>query len=235
MPLEPTLGQLGALFGRCSQDRADRSLAALLVRTDGLPDPSAPGHCDALLWWVNQWGCRIRLPRDGEEQAFARSLSAWWSEWHAVLPDAEIAAVSDRDIDRLAEAYEGLARRPATGHVKHGASTWRRSFGPTAAAKILYVLRPGTATPWDAAIARSTVGGTTSEHFRRHLVTARAWARSALDEAAAAGVADIPAYVGRSKSSLAKILDEWHYLTITRREPRPPVFLLRVGVPFPAR
>ena len=97
-----------------------------------------------------------------------------------------------------------------------------RHVGPTAASKIMFALRPDTVAPWDATIAQRTTGGTKSQHFAQHLTTARLWATSTLDEAARAGVAHIPTHVGRPNSSLAKIYDEWQYLTITRNAPAPP-------------
>lgn len=224
-PIEPTLGQLIALFKLCPQDRADRSLATLRQRTGPTPDPSEPEHCDEVLRWVNQWGCRIRRPRPGEPDTFARNLSAWWSAHAATLPTTALSETDEHDISLLADAYHALAHLPATHPIRTRASTAIRRFGPTAASKIMFVLRPDTVTPWDAAIARRTTGGTTRQHFVRHLTAARLWTTSTLDEAARVGIADIAAHVGRPNSSLAKIYDEWQYLTITRDAPvqsRPP-------------
>lgn len=97
-----------------------------------------------------------------------------------------------------------------------------RTIAATAASKIMYVLRPETVPPWDAAIAKATVGGTSRQHFARHLTAARAWASALLAEARRLGVEDVPAHVGRPGSSLARIRDEWMYLTITANHPIPP-------------
>ena len=60
--------------------------------------------------------------------------------------------------------------------TRNGVPAGYRTIGPTAASKIMFVLRPHTVPPWDAAIARSTTGGTSLDHFRRHLEAARVWA-----------------------------------------------------------
>lgn len=220
--IEPTLDQLAALVARHPQSRADRSLAALRAATGGAPDPVIPQHCDSLLRWLNQWGCRIRLPRAGEPEVFARELAAWWSARGAQLPTAPLHQLEDQQIDLLAQAYADLAARPATTAVPVGPRGRARRVAPTAAAKLMFVLRPETVTAWDARIAQRTVGGTSAQHFAAHLRRARRWCVDVLAEAEHAGIDDdIPMHVGRPTSTVAKLLDEWHYLTITRGKSAP--------------
>lgn len=208
--IEPTLDQLAAVFGNESQQKADPSLAKLLSTTGGHLDLGSPQHRCELLRWLNRWLCRIRYPRDGEPDLFGGSLITWHKE-HADLPESPIANIHLADIDRLRDAYDDLSRKSATP---------RHTIGPTAASKILFVLRPETVPPWDMRIAVKTVGGVTKVHFAEHLTQARAWAEAILAEAAAEGITDIAAYVGRPVSTIAKVWDEWHYLTITRATAR---------------
>lgn len=204
-----------------AQSRADRSLSALRAATGGAPDPAIRQHCDSLLRWLNQWGCRIRRPRPGECAVFADQLAAWWSTYGTRLPAASLHRLDDAQIDLLAEAYADLAQRPATAPVPVGHSARARRVAPTAAAKLMFVLRPATVTAWDARIAHRTVGGTSAQHFAEHLRRARRWCEGVLAEAERAGIDDIPAHVGRPTSSLAKLMDEWNYLTITRGKSAP--------------
>jgi hypothetical protein len=203
---EPTLDHLDALFRRYPQATADASLATLREATGGVVDLSFQQHRCDVLHWLNKWLCRIRYPREGEPDIFGESLTAWHVEYPG-LPESPVVGLGPAEIDVLANAYSALAKRPATP---------RRTIGPTAASKILFVLRPETVPPWDRRIARRTVGGVTRTHFAAHLTQAQAWATATLADAAARGITDVPAYVGRPTSSLAKIWDEWHYLTITR-------------------
>ncbi len=134
---------------------------------------SRAAHREALLRWLNSWGCRIRL---------------------AAVP-------------------------VATGRVA-------RSLGPTAAAKALYAVRPRVVMPWDAAVAARLYGRRDGAAFASHLRTGRAWAQAALAEAGPTVAEDaVPALVGRPLVSLAKILDEYLYVTITRSSiiPKPGV------------
>lgn len=182
----------------------DRSWLALVADTAPGLDLSRAAHRTALHRWLNAWGCRIRYPRDGEPDPLGTGLAAWW-ERHA-LPEAPLAALTDRETARLAAAYGDLAALPLG----------RRTLGPTAAAKALFALRPRTVMPWDAAIATRLHGGRDAAAFERHLRTGRAWARAALaesgldEEALAAGL-------GRPGIPLAKVFDEYLYVTLSHR------------------
>ncbi|MFF4390491.1 MULTISPECIES: MmcQ/YjbR family DNA-binding protein [unclassified Streptomyces] len=181
----------------------DRSWQALRDETGGALDLSLAAHRSALHRWLNSWGCRIRYPREGEPDAFGAGLAAWWGR-HA-LAHAPLARLTPREISRFAAAYEELAALPIG----------RRSLGPTAAAKALYALRPDSVMPWDAAIAVRLHGVRDGAAFARHLELGRSWARTALEEGGGLDEAALCAEIGRPGVSLAKILDEHLYVTIT--------------------
>ncbi|MGW7460464.1 MmcQ/YjbR family DNA-binding protein [Streptomyces sp. NPDC054797] len=183
----------------------DRSWRALREETGSRLDLSDAGHRTALHRWLNSWGCRIRYPREGEPDVFGAGLAAWAAR-HP-LPDAPLAALTPREISRFAKAYEALATLPVG----------RRGLGPTAASKTLYALRPASVMPWDAAIAERLYGVRDGAAFARHLQIGRTWARAALAEAGGPPEAALCADLGRPGVSLAKILDEHLYLTITYR------------------
>jgi hypothetical protein len=219
--VEPTLGQLAAILRNAPQARADNSLARLLDVTDGAVDLAIAEHRYELLRWLNRWGCRLRVPRVGEADVFAASILEWWAAGGATLPSVPVAELDANSIDLLADAYAELERRPGALRPRGGKVVGSRRIAPTAASKIMFVLRPETVPPWDAAIAVATVGGITRDHFARHLTVARQWAQAILVQARNEGIPHIPAHVRRPHSSLAKLRDEWMYLTITRNVPIP--------------
>lgn len=212
-PPAPSLAELRAsaeVFNGFAH--VDRSWLALREETGSGLDPAVARHRGALHRWLNSWGCRIRYPREGEPDAFGAGLAAWWGR-HP-LPEAPLAELTPRDISRFARAYEELAALPIG----------RRSLGPTAASKALYALRPASVMPWDAAIADRLYGVRDGAAFARHLETGRAWARAALAQGGGLSEAALCAELGRPDVSLAKILDEHLYLTITyatRKEAAP--------------
>ena len=213
----PTLSQLAALLRSCSQgDIADSSPAVLLSASGDAVDLAVAGQRDELRRWLNTWGCRLRYPQPGEPDVFSDSLAQWWASGGSGLPDNPVAELSDADVGTLADSYADLAARPAAVLTRRGAPAGHRVIAPTAASKIMFALRPETVPPWDAAIARATAGGTSRDHFASHLEAARAWVGAVQDEARRHGIADVPAYAGRPRSSLARVWDEWLYLTVTR-------------------
>ncbi|MCX5376803.1 MmcQ/YjbR family DNA-binding protein [Streptomyces sp. NBC_00091] len=186
----------------------DRSWLALVADTAPGLDLSGAGHRTALHRWLNAWGCRIRYPREGEPDPLGTGLGAWWDRH--TLPGTPLAALTDRDIARLAAAYGDLAALPLG----------RRTLGPTAAAKALFALRPRTVMPWDAAIAARLHGGRDAQAFDRHLRTGRAWARAALAESGLDEDA-LTAELGRPGLPLAKVLDEYLYVTLSHSSGTP--------------
>jgi hypothetical protein len=161
--------------------------------------------------WLNAWGCRLRYPRAGEPDPFDRGLARWWRRVGSALigSQARLTDLTDEQIGYAAECYADLAALPIA--LGEGA----RSLGPTAASKLLYALRPASLMPWDAAIAQHLHGGRDAAAYARHLRLGRRWARRILAEAGCdeAALADV---LGHPDRTLAKMLDDYCYLTITR-------------------
>lgn len=204
LPPAPSLAELRAsaeVFNGFSG--VDRSWLAFREETGHALDLSRAAHSGALHRWLNSWGCRIRYPREGEPDTFGAGLAAWAGR-HAPA-HAPLARLTPREIAGLAAAYEELAALPIG----------RRSLGPTAAAKALYALRPDSVMPWDAAIAQRLHGARDRAAFARHLELGRSWARAVLEESGGLDEAALCAEIGRPEVSLAKILDEHLYVTIT--------------------
>jgi len=186
----------------------DRSWHRLVEQTAPAVDLGRAEHRALLLRWLNSWGCRIRYPREGEPAPFDEGVAAWWRRWGPELPAAALATLADEEIALLGDAYAGLVA------VEVSAGPVRRTLGPTAAAKALYALRPNAIMPWDAAIAAALHGGRDGPAFAAHQRLGRQWAAAVLAEA---GVEErrLAALVGRPRISLAKILDEYLYVSVT--------------------
>jgi len=203
----------------------DATWLRLVADTTPALDPADPGHRTLLLRWLNSWGCRIRYPRDGEPAPFDTGLAAWWRAAGAALPSASLPRLTDDEVETIAAAYTELAAVPVS------AAPAQRALGPTAAAKALYALRPLTVMPWDAAIAQRLYRGRDGAAFAGHLRLGRAWAQAVIAETGTDpdGHA-VPALAGRPAVSLAKVLDEYLYVTITLAERPPPRRKRELGV-----
>jgi hypothetical protein len=207
--LAPTLAELrvaAATFASLGDvDGATRKLRAA---TGTHVDLALATHRDALLAWLNAWGCRIRTPRVGEPTPFQDSIAAWWEEWRDALPTRPLTRLTDADIARLGTAHASLAALRITAGARP------RTLSSTAAAKALFALRPRTVMPWDAAIALALHGARDGEAFARHQRLGREWASALLVET---GLTEsrLAVAAGRPGMSLAKLLDEYCYVRIT--------------------
>lgn len=186
-----------------------------VIRFNGaLFDGAAPGHCRALLNWLNSWGCRIRYPRNGEPDLFAAGMHQWWARHGDALPPAtsSLPDLTDQDIVQVGDCFAELAG------IAVGDPARPRTLGATAASKVLYALRPHAFMPWDEAIARRLHGGRDAAAYAAHQRLGRAWARDLLRQTGL-GEAQLAATLGAAGRPLAKILDDYCYLRFTRMEP----------------
>jgi hypothetical protein len=214
-PVTPTLAGLATVVPPYGKFRLDGTLAAARTAIGDRPDLTNPEHAAELLTWLSKWQCRIRKPGPGEDNVFADSLAAWWTSFEAELPSVTVglAQMSNAELQQLGDAYADL-------YMSRGAVNTngrRRRVGPTAAAKLLYFVRPQGVTAWDKAISKRTGGGRDSDAFLRHLRLCRSWAESIEAEGQQLGLKpdEIGPHLGRPTSSVAKPIDEWLYGTIT--------------------
>lgn len=85
----------------------------------------------------------------------------------------------------LSSAYAVLYALPAA--VSRAGKV--RTVGPTAAAKLLYFVRPLAIAAWDKAISLRTGGGHDDVAFLTHLTACRGWAQDLEAEARQLGLA----------------------------------------------
>ena len=221
----PTLASLARVLPEYGKFRFDRTLEAARNDVGYHPDLADPEHAKRLRIWLNKWGCRIGYPETGND-VFVGSLAIWWDNAKHTLPvdGKRLAVLANTDLQAISSAYGDLYLRPAAiskpGRI--------RRVGPTAAAKLLYFVRSHAVTAWDEKISLRTGGDRDQAAFLRHLTTCRDWASSLEAEARELGLkpGEIGPYLGRPASSVAKLIDEWLYATITGglgpREPESP-------------
>jgi hypothetical protein len=220
LPRPPTLPAMVRLLAPAASAGADRTVDAAQRYLGDQPDLADAAQAARLRPWLNQWGCRIGYPGLRQPDVFVDSVTGWWPEASGLLPrpGRRLAQLEDAELEAAGRAYAGVYLRPASV----SAAGRIRAFGPTAAAKLLYFIRPLAIPPWDRAISRRTGAGRDDAAFVRHLMVCRGWAGQLEAEAGELGLppAEIGAYLGRPASSVARLLDEWLYLTITAgREP----------------
>ncbi len=146
-------------MSRASRLRFDRTLAAARDDIGSQPDLGDPDQARRLRCRLNQWLCRIGYPRPGETDVFADSLAIWWGDFKDTLPagTTRLAQLEYSQLQAISRAYRGLVQ--ARGSRQQDERT--RRVGATAAAKLLYFVRPAAVTAWDRTISIRTGGGET--------------------------------------------------------------------------
>lgn len=192
----------------------------LRKETDGCVDLVHLKHRQALLRWLNGWGCRHiakALHPSADDVLFK-----WWKSQSSNLPPIamSLAELTPEQIDAAAGAYDDLQNRIIGRRSNNQHSVLH--FGPTAAAKALFTIRPNACPPWDMPMRKSfdKVGGSRAA-YSGYLRDCQHLAQGLLKEANARDIAavDIPRKVGRPDSSLAKIIDECFWVYVTKKSP----------------
>jgi hypothetical protein len=192
----------------------DGSLNILRRRVGGTLRLDSADHRTAVLAWLRQWGCRgLDL---ASEATSARALFAWADTWvpHLPGPTRKLTELSREEIVTVAIAYSQLAGTVAgVRHRARGDS--KVTFGPTAAAKTMYALRPQACAPWDGPIRYGLGLYENDAAYRSYLELVRHALVKTADRADVI-VEKLPTLVGRPDSSAPKLIDEYLWMRITR-------------------
>lgn len=173
--------------------------------------------CKKLLEFLfNPWGCLQFVP-DHRDHA-AEELKDWFQQFGSTLPTTDIFSMTTADLDNVEKVYSNLAGRLASKR-KISDKEVDVKFGPVGTAKILFALRPDTLMPWDTDIIAGLTLDDTSGSYRQMLLKAKGWLVALKGECEKNGfeLEELPARVGRPKSSLPKLIDEYLWVTITKK------------------
>ncbi len=213
------LGELAiACYAYGAMTGFDDSLLQLERLLGDTPDLRELEHRQAMLKWLNQWQCR-QFSLACHHTASAELL-AWYDESFALLPsrDLQLWQIESAEIEAFIPLFDALAKKQASTRTQ-GDRTSLVTFGPTAAAKILFALRPRVFVAWDEPIRhelRHDGSGRSYVTFlldiRRHLLDLRPQARQFGLE-----LEDLPVALGRPRSTPAQLLDEYYWATKTRK------------------
>jgi hypothetical protein len=195
----------------------DDSYVRFLEATNRYPNLSIANHRQALLKWLNEWGCR-QFALKYHEHASKELLSWHNSITSKLVPrNRTLLDMTGNELSCAEEAYQSLSERIASYRVVNGRRS-AVSFGPTGASKVLFAIRPEAFVPWDISI-RDRFGVPYGEFLRK--------VRSMLKELETAcqkhglRLTDLPNRLKRPRSTLAKLIDEYYWITITYNCPAP--------------
>jgi hypothetical protein len=201
----------------------DDSLSQFSRRVEGNTDLSKEEHRLALLHWLNQWQCR-QFSLAYHDLASA-GLLEWHKEFGKFLPPKtkHLWEIPEATLEGYANVFDSLARKVACYRELSPGRKSTVSFGPTAAAKILFVLRPKVFVAWDEPIrAGLRYDGSGSSYvtfltrLREELLDLREQCRAFEFD-----LEDLPREIGRPLSTPAQLLDEYYWATVTREVSAP--------------
>jgi len=202
----------------------DSSYVRFLESTKPQLDLQLEHHRMSLLKWLNNWGCR-QFAREHHMLA-SEEIRKWYQESGAQMfpADVTLLSLSNEDLAQVEQAYARLVSRTASRRRMNNDTETRVEIGPTGASKILFALRPLALIPWDDPIRkRFGVDGSACSYtkFLRNVRTILNKLEQSCEEKGYI-ITDLPNLLGRPTSSIAKMLDEYFWVTITRGCPVPP-------------
>lgn len=205
----------------------DEGYRKFLNATQRRFDLAKPASRDALINWLNNWGCRQFAL---EHHALAsQELLKWHKQFGRKLPPlhAKLWKLTDSQLDRCAEPFNSLAsKRASVRRTKRGSSNVK--IGPTGAAKILFAIRPDIFPPWDDPI-RKKAGYRGSDGYARFLKETKQLVLDLKGQCERSNIAieNLPKILNRPLSSVPKLIDEYYWVTITKGCRLPPLERLR--------
>jgi len=195
----------------------DDSYLSFLQITNHHPDLTNCKHRRALLIWLNQWGCR-QFAVEYHELASSEILS-WYNQFNSALFDRNqnLRDLTESEMKFVAQAYEALSNKRASLR-KRKENTFSVTVGPTGAAKILFAVRRNALVPWDDPIRSHYRYDGSGTSYLAYLYRVRSLLKELEDTCNKNGFAltQLSKQLGRNNSTIPKLIDEYHWVTITK-------------------
>ena len=214
-----TLGKLavaGLLFN--SLTPYNISLENFRSKTGDRIDLTIQEHLDALMDWLNDWGCR-HLSKD-QHQVASESILEWYqkscaSSFNEKMP---LWQLEDQEIDTAAKAYGSLKDRIGARRSRYGNES-EVHIGATAASKILFAIMPKAMMPWDEAMRKSFGCDGSSKSYAGYQNAIRHLALhiDTLCRSNGFQIDDLSEKFGRPKSTALELINEYVWVTETRK------------------
>jgi len=219
-----TLGELA--FGCYIYGATTGDVGYLRFLRDTAPtlDLTKYDHRKSLLKFLNNWGCR-QFAKAYHVHA-AKQIDRWQHRFAMTLfpITKSLQSLTSADLDLVEEAYNCLVKKTAGRRKPTSGGKARRggilvSFGSVGTAKILFALRPHALMPWDDEIRKGLMLENSSGGYRKYLLMSKKWLDDLEKDCHKQGfaLADLPVKLGRPKSSLPKLIDEYLWVTMTRK------------------
>ena len=173
-------------------------------------------HTIKLIEWLRSWGCRQFKTEDSEMSI--NNLTDWYINNSKLLPYPELHLIdSEKIFFNLTENIFNKLRDTKISERYN--STSEVNVGPVGAAKILFALRPNFYSPWDRPICQSKGYQLDGSDYIRYLHDIKNTLVEFRNECNKSGlnILDLIKITNRSISTLPKLIDEYNWVTITKK------------------
>jgi hypothetical protein len=210
------LAVAGMLFN--SLTPYNSSLALFRSVTGDSIDLANSEHRNALMKWLNDWGCR-HLSEDQHQVASQNILDWYQMNCGTLFSDRKhLWELGDHEIDTVTHAYGSLKDRIGARRFRHGYDL-DIHIGATAASKILFAVRPRAIMPWDDAMRKSFNCDGSLISYGKYLNMIRdiTFRIDTLCRNKGFQIDDLPEKIGRSSSTVLELINEYIWVTETRK------------------
>jgi len=187
----------------------------LLEKTAGNPDLSNERHRLKLLKWLNQWGCR-QFKKDYHNHA-SNQLYEWYKENQDLLPNKDTNIWELVDFVSIGKLFTSLSSRVAS-YKERDEKEIAVSFGPTGASKILFAIRPKSLIPCDIPMRDKFQLSSDSGGYITYLKKVISSCRELEEQCKKNNFSleEFPKIIKRPNVTIPKLIDEYHWITVTR-------------------
>jgi len=175
-------------------------------------------HRKALLKWLNEWGCRQFSQKDHSQAS--KEIEDWYNEInpHLIPIDRGILSLTDDDFALIETIYSKLVGKTASERKTIKGNNSIVTIGPTGTSKILFALRPHAMIPWDEFIREKYNHDGSANSYCKYLQEVKGLLEELSNECKkfSFSIYDLPRILNRPESTLVKLIDEYHWVTISR-------------------
>ena len=175
-------------------------------------------HRDALMNWLNDWGCR-HLAK-AKHQVASQSILDWYQTNCTTLfsDKTPLWQLENQEIETAANAYGCLKDRIGARRSRYGNES-KVHIGPTAASEVLFAIRPKALMPWDEAMRVAFKCDGSPESYARYLNIIRNLTLRIGDLCRNKGfqIDDLPHKLGRPNFTVLALVNEYIWITVTRK------------------
>ena len=183
--------------------------------TEGSPDLCKQEHRKALLEFLNKYGCR-HINKDSHKKIAPNKIFGWYKEYRGKLPKEEekLWELEDEKLESFDKLHSTLSKLV----VARRRDKVEVHMGPVGAAKMLFAIRPNVFPPWDNAIWKELKKKYSVEFYADYLkhVKKNVLELKEICKKEGFNLTALPKKVKRPKSTVAKLIDEYYWITITK-------------------